>query len=118
MDGNNINYGNEIMQLTRNVAELATISKATEKGVDELRSDFKKLNDIVLNEVHNSKDIKKIEVQVACIDRRLKVVEDKGNLYAKAFVKKLFAAAGLLIMGGLLSKIESIVKGVLQWLSS
>lgn len=111
-------YRKEIMELNKSVAELAVISRSTEKTVDELRGDVKQLNKIVTEEMHNSKNIKTLETQVSCIDKRLLCVENKDSVLAKRIIKKVLYSVGLLFLGGVLVKLEVIVGSVFKWLSS
>jgi len=107
-------FNNTMDKLISNVAELTASSKYTKETLDELRVDVKKLNEIVLTELNNSKDIVCIKAELKDVDERLEVLENKSGVLAKSIIVKVLSYSGILFLGMLLTKIFSIIEGVFK----
>lgn len=107
-------FNNTMDKLISNVAELTASSKYTKEALDELRVDVKKLNEIVLTELNNSKDIVCIKAELKDVDARLEVLENKAGVLAKRIIVKVLSYSGILFLGMLLTKIFSIIEGVFK----
>jgi len=107
-------FNSTMDKLISNVAELTASSKYTKETLDELRVDVKKLNEIVLTELNNSKDIVCIKAELKDVDERLEVLENKSGVLAKRIIVKVLSYSGILFLGMLLTKIFSIIEGVFK----
>ena len=67
-------FNHTMTKLISDVGELTASSKYTKEALDELRVDVKKLNEIVLTELNNSKDI-------ACIKGNIKELDDRVEFW-------------------------------------
>lgn len=103
-------FNSTMDKLISNVAELTASSKYTKETLDELRTDVKKLNEIVLTELNNSKDIVCIKAELKDVDERLEVLENKSGVIAKNILVKILSYSGILFLGMILSRIFSIVE--------
>lgn len=107
-------FNNTMDKLISNVAELTASSKYTKETLDELRADVKKLNEIVLTELNNSKDIVCIKADLKDVDERLEVLENKSGVLAKRIIVRVLSYSGILFLGMLLTKIFSIIEGAFK----
>lgn len=103
-------FNSTMDKLISNVAELTASSKYTKETLDELRTDVKKLNEIVLTELNNSKDIVCIKAELKDVDERLEVLENKSGVIAKNILVKILSYSGILFLGMILSRIFSIIE--------
>lgn len=99
-------------KLISNVAELNTSFKYTKEALDEVRTDVKRMNEIMNREIHNAQDIASLNGRVCEIDTRVSKLENKSGLLAKNVIKKILGYIGIFILGASLAKIALVLEGV------
>jgi methyl-accepting chemotaxis protein len=107
-------FNHTMTKLISDVGELTASSKYTKEALDELRVDVKKLNEIVLTELNNSKDIVCIKGNIKELDDRVEVLENKAGNIAKGVFVKAAGYAGILLLGAILTKVFNIVEEIIK----
>lgn len=107
-------FNHTMTKLISDVGELTASSKYTKEALDELRVDVKKLNEIVLTELNNSKDIVCIKGNIKELDDRVEVLENKAGNIAKSVFVKAAGYAGVLFLGVILTKVFNVIEEIIK----
>ena len=107
-------FNHTMTKLISDVGELNASFKYTKETLNELRTDIKKLNEVVLTELTNSKDIVCIKGNIKELDDRVEVLENKAGNIAKGVFVKAAGYAGILFLGAILTKVFNIVEEIIK----
>lgn len=107
-------FNHTMTKLISDVGELTASSKYTKEALDELRVDVKKINEIVLTELNNSKDIVCIKGNIKELDDRVEVLENKAGNIAKGVFVKAAGYAGILFLGVILTKVFNVIEEIIK----
>lgn len=107
-------FNHTMTKLISDVGELTASSKYTKETLNELKIDIKKLNEVVLTELTNSKDIVCIKGNIKELDDRVEVLENKAGNIAKGVFVKAAGYAGILFLGVILTKVFSIIEEIIK----